>query len=215
MVEFFAGIGVWAGTFFVIGTLWFWVVSAIFFSWLIFLTEGKSHFFACAALFGFVWIVSSVNGFSILAEPLVALKWTGLYLLVGFGWSFLKWFSFLFSKRDEVEGYKSEFVKRFGQPLTAEGKVHPQDLDDFIKFLNDKRYSPSYDRNAGKVESRQDIIPGFGNHSGDFTRWMVWWPFSAFWTILNDPLRRLAEAIIRMFRGAYTALANRVFENVI
>ncbi len=216
MIEFFAGIGVWAGAFFVFGTIWFWTVSIIFFSWLIYLTEGRSHVLAGLALLGFVWVVSSVNGFSILAEPLVALKWFGYYLVVGVAWSFLKWFSFLFGKRDEVRKHKNAFVKRFGQPLTAEGKINPQDMDDFISYLNDQGYSTRDRYNAGnEIESKQDIIPNFSGHSGDFTRWLVWWPFSAFWTILNDPLRRLAEAIVRMFRGAYNNLANRVFASEI
>jgi len=218
MGEFFAGIPAWAGAFVIFGTFWFWVISAAIFGWLIFLTERESHFLAGLALFGFMWIVSSANGFSILDNPLVALMWLGIYLGIGVVWSFLKWFSFLFSKRDEVKRFKNAFVKRFGQPLTAEGKINPQDMDDFIKYLNDQGYSAKDKHNGrmtNEIESQQDITPSVDGRFGDLTRWIVWWPFSAFWTILNDPLRRLAEAIVRMFRGAYTNLANRVFASEI
>lgn len=218
MGEFFAGIPVWAGTFFVVGTIWFWVVSVAIFVWLIYLTEGESHILAGLALLGFIWVVSSVNEFSILAEPLTALKWLGFYLGLGVVWSFFKWFSFLFSKRDELKAHKNDFVKRFSQPLTADGKISPQDMDDFIKFLNDQGYSSKSRHNSRRTEeikSQQDIIPSVDGRFGDLTRWIIWWPFSAFWTILNDPFRRLAEALVRMFRGAYTKLANSVFASEI
>ncbi len=213
MGDFFAGIGVWAGAFFVFGTLWFWVVSAVVFSWLIYLTEGKSHVLAGLALLGFVWVVSSVNGFSIFANPLLVLKWAAIYLAVGTVWSFFKWFSFLFGKRDELKKIKANYIKKFARPLTAEGKIDPQDIDDFIRFLNEQRYHPN--KGYDNITSPQEIIPSVSGRFGDLTRWIVWWPFSAFWTILNDPIRRLAEAIVRMFRGAYTRLANSVFSSEI
>lgn len=40
-----------------------------------------------------------------------------------------------------------------------------------------------------------DYPPQVNNHKSDIMRWLSWWPFSFVGTILNDPLRRLFEAV--------------------
>lgn len=205
----------WVGAFFVFGTIWFWIISAAAFSWLIYLTEGESHFGAGIALVGFVWIVTSVNGFSIIDNPVTALKWAAAYLAVGVIWSFVKWFIFLFSKRDELKTLKEDYIRRFAPALTAEGKIGPDDMDDFIKFLNDQRYSPTKHNPINRLSSPQDIVPAVANNVKDLTRWVAWWPFSVTWTLFNDALRKLVRGIVRVCEGAYTKLANSVFSSEI
>ncbi len=77
---------------FIVGTLWFWAFSAGVFGWMIFLTEEDSHFFASISLVAFIWLMSSANGFSVLANPLIWLKWGVVYLVIGSVWSVLKWY---------------------------------------------------------------------------------------------------------------------------
>ena len=95
MDGWFGDLFAWIGAFFVFGSFWFFVVGAAIFSWLIFLTEKESNFLASLVLIGTVWIVTSVNGFSIVNDPVTALKWASGYLVVGVAWSFVKWFVFL------------------------------------------------------------------------------------------------------------------------
>ncbi len=68
-----------------------------------------------------------------------------------------------------------------------------------------------YPRNISKIKKPSDVVPTVKGRFSDLTRWIVWWPMSAFWTILNDPLRRLAEALVRAFKGIYTKIALSVF----
>ena len=92
MGEFFTGIFAFLGAFFVFGTLWFWVVSAAFFGLMIYWTEEDCNFFAGIGLAAFVWTMATVNGFSILADPMLWVKWAAVYFVIGTSWSFLKWF---------------------------------------------------------------------------------------------------------------------------
>ena len=208
MGDWFAGIFAAMGAFFVIGTIWFWIISAAVFAFLIFLTEDDSNIFASIVVVGFIWILSSVNGYSITADPLLWIKWAGIYFAAGTVWSFLKWFSYLYGIKEELRKYKNKYVAKNGIQLKSNGTFDDADFPGFAKYLNENYYL-----NGTTIRTKEDTTPGVGTLIGDLTRWVVWWPFSAFWTILNDPIRRIAQFIVRRFRGAYEALANRVFRN--
>lgn len=211
MGEFFTGLLATVGGLFLFGTLWFWVVSSVIFGWLIFLTEGEeSHTFGAGlVLVGFVWIMSSVNDISVIANPLLWLKWVTIYLVLGVIWSVIKWFSFLHKQKDKLNSLKEVYIERNNLELIAK-RISDSDWLGFVKYLSDQKYSPNgYD----KIKKREDVIPTVKGRFSDLTRWIVWWPMSAFWTILNDPLRRIAEALVRALKGIYTNIANSVFSN--
>ncbi len=211
MGEFFTGLLATVGGLFLFGTLWFWIVSSVIFGWLIFLTEGEeSHTFGAGlVLVGFVWIMSSVNDISVIANPLLWLKWVTVYLVVGIVWSVIKWFSFLHKQKDKLNKLKEFYIKRNDLELIAK-RISDSDWLGFVKYLSDSCYAPNgYD----KIEKRSDVIPTVRGRFSDLTRWIVWWPMSAFWTILNDPLRRIAEALVRTLKGVYTNIANSVFSD--
>ena len=211
MGDIITGILATVGGLFLFGTLWFWIISAVIFGWLIFLTEGDEvhPFGAGFVLFGFIWIMSSVNDFSIIANPLLWLKWAAIYLVLGVVWSIIKWFSFLHKKKDKLTGFKEAYVKRDNVEL-VDNKIPESSWEGFVKYLSDRSYAPNgYD----KIATREDVIPTVKGRFGDLTCWIVWWPMSAFWTILNDPLRRIAEAIVRTLKGLYTNIAASVYSN--
>ena len=213
MGEFFTGLLATVGGLFLFGTLWFWIVSSVIFGWLIFLTEGEeSHTFGAGlVLVGFVWIMSSVNDISVIANPLLWLKWVTVYLVVGIVWSVIKWFSFLHKQKDILNGLKEVYIERNKLELIAK-RISDSDWLGFVKYLSDHDYKPNgYD----KIKKRSDVIPTVKGRFSDLTRWIVWWPMSAFWTILNDPLRRVAEALVRALKGVYTRIANSVFSSEI
>lgn len=203
----------WVGAFFVFGTFWFFVVGAAVFSWLVFLTEKESNFLASIILLGFIWIVTSVNGFSIINDPVTALKWAGVYLAAGVLWSFVKWFTFLFSKRDELRAHKESYIKRFAPALQADGTFSPEDLDDFIKYLNDQRYTPNKsEMKFTRASGPNELIPAVSDNVKDLTRWVAWWPFSVTWTMLNDALRKLVRGVVRVCEGMYQRMSLSMFK---
>lgn len=210
MGDFFTGIFTFLGAFFVFGTLWFWIVSAAFFGLMIYWTEDDSNFFAGIGLAAFVWTMASVNGFSIIANPMLWVKWAAIYFALGTVWSFIKWFSYLHKAKDTLRGFKADFVKKTKAVLKKDGTFEDHDFAGFADYLNDHHY---LGRGASRIGTRADVQPSMSDNFSDLVRWIVWWPFSAFWTILNDPIRRLAEFIVRRFKTAYDGLAARVFKN--
>ena len=215
-MEFLAGVfaALLLWPIFVVGTLWFWAFTACMFGWLIFLTEEtESYFLATFSLIAFVWLMSSANGVSVLVNPLIWLKWGIVYFAIGSAWSFLKWFSFLHKTKDQLRDLKTRYLKVYSREnikLDADGKFSDVDFPQFAEYLNNAQYL-----NVGyisiTIKERADVIPTVKGRYGDLIRWIIWWPMSAFWTILNDPLRRIAQALVRAFRGVYTRIAQSVF----
>jgi len=209
-MEWFTGIFAAIGAFFVFGTIWFWLVSAAFFGLMIYWTEEDCNFFAGIGLAAFVWTMASVNGISLIANPMLWAKWVAIYFALGTTWSFFKWFSYLHSVKRTLREYKEKFVKKTQAVLRKDGTFEDHDFAGFADYLNDNYYKNGSKNN---IKTRADVVPTMNDNFGDLVRWIVWWPFSAFWTILNDPIRRAAEFIVRRFRGVYEGLATRVFNN--
>lgn len=208
MGEWFTGIFAAIGAFFVFGTLWFWVLGAAFFGALTYFTERDSYVSATILAIVVIWITASVNDVSLFANPMLWLQWGAIYLAVGAFWSFLKWFSFLNQEKDELRKIKQRFLNQTEDvDLREDGTFSNADFAKFAKFINDKMYG------YRDIQNRSDLIPSVGEHRNELVAWIVWWPFSAFWTILNDPLRRLANFVVDRFRGMYESMASRVFKN--
>lgn len=51
------------------------------------------------------------------------------------------------------------------------------------------------------------------NNKGTITMWMVYWPWSALWTLLNDPIKRLYRAIYQALTTTYQRMANWVYDS--
>ena len=214
-----------------------WITLIVWFGIMIWLTEDESYFFASVLMVAFIWGLSAVSNNGISFSLLDTLKYGALYFVVGSGWSFIKWVSFLFKKRDLLKKLKVEFLTKYDginrsiNNLSFGGRPKPHHDDDdsvwdfqnatyttpvpeelqedYFHYLNQKNYLGSYSR----VESMDGVTPNIADYKGKVVHWIVWWPFSAFWTLLDDPIRRIAEWCYRSLAGIYRKLANKAFDD--
>jgi hypothetical protein len=218
MGDFITGIFASLGALFVIGTLSFWVISLAIFFLLTWFTEDDKDVLATLCVGVFIWTAATVNDFSVFVNPLLWVKWFGIYLIVGCLWSFIKWFSFLHRAKDRLQKLKASFAKH-NPTLVVDNKVTDEGFPRFAKHLYENNYvsqfiSPNgYSGNERTIQERSDVIPSVREQFGSLVGWIVWWPMSAFWTLLNDPIRRLAEFLVRSLKGAYTQMGQAVFRN--
>ena len=63
-------------------------------------------------------------------------------------------------------------------------------------------------------EIRNAIIPAVRDHKSRVTMWMVWWPWSMIWTLLNDPIRRMWRTIWKRLQKTYAQIAARAFRSI-
>tara|TARA_Y100000034_G_scaffold103692_1_gene129575 strand:- start:45057 stop:45845 length:789 start_codon:yes stop_codon:yes gene_type:complete len=57
-------------------------------------------------------------------------------------------------------------------------------------------------------------IPHPKDHKARIMRWIGHWPWSMFWTILNDPLRRIGKAIYKRMTVILVAIGQKAFQGV-
>lgn len=79
-------------------------------------------------------------------------------------------------------------------------------------FLVKKRYA--LEGKKLKEYSRYDI-PLVKDNKDKIILWMVYWPWSAIWTIINDPVRRFFDFVYMRISGLYQKISDRIFKDVI
>jgi len=57
-------------------------------------------------------------------------------------------------------------------------------------------------------------MPLVRNHKGRIIAWMSYWPWSLFWTILNDPIRRLFRRIYYKIKSFLQGISEKVFKDI-
>jgi hypothetical protein len=58
-------------------------------------------------------------------------------------------------------------------------------------------------------------VPQAKNEKARITRWMSFWPMSALWTLINDPIRRAFEEIYHLISKALQEISDAAFADVV
>ncbi len=208
--------------FLITSPLFFWAWAVIFFVIIMIFEENEQNFFAFISLGVFVALAVYSPVISIAFEPLTWLMWGAVYYAAGGLWSFIKWFSFLSKSADVFAEVKLKWLRYLNKTRAADEQleinVKTKIPDDKIKGFKLSLYKTgscyahiAANNYSDDSKNLDDIIPLAGNHKEKIVTWILWWPTSALWTILNDPLLRLANWMYARFQGMYTRIANRIF----
>lgn len=226
------------GLFLITSPLFFWAWAVIFFFIIMAFEENELNFFAFVSLGIFIALAVHSPVIHLTFEPMTWLMWGILYYIVGGIWSFIKWFSFITKRAESFGELKLQFIRilnkdglEYTRRLSENGEaadelnadklavdikteLPKQCIRDFKKFLASSDHNFDYintDNYSDKSTNLDDIIPLASAHKEKIVTWILWWPTSAFWTILNDPLIRLANWMYKKFQGFYTRIAKRIF----
>jgi len=60
----------------------------------------------------------------------------------------------------------------------------------------------------------ENYIPKAKDNKGRIISWMSYWPFSAFWTIINDPIKRMFRFIYARFENLYDKMEKKMFSDL-
>jgi hypothetical protein len=203
--------------FFILGSASFWVGAVGLFILILAFEENDWHFWAGLTLLAFVFLMEKSGAISIFTSPLIVLKWGAVYMAAGAGWSFIKWFSYLHKQGDRIGALKLKWIEGQNREIKRHNESGEQQelLDVNVSTPVPDQYKRAYKEflsSEGFIRSASSpVTPQIGDNKARITSWIVWWPWSALWTILNDPIRRIAEFIYNRLQSTYQAVANRVF----
>lgn len=198
---------------FVVGGVFFWILVGVAF--VAMLTGVVREAFGltfvaglafCIIVFGFSdlkwsWVVEHQNQF----------YYYGILYLVGaVVTSFCKWYFFLRDAKDRYDDCKAKFLASVNK---AGETTIPESLKrSWIRYLTD-HYDTKYNR-YGQTATVASIIPSARDNKARIIGWMGYWPLVAFWSLMDDVLRRIWETMYRLVSRFYQGIASFVFNDI-
>ncbi len=198
---------------------WFWVVCAVFFFVILAFEENDHDFWATTVLVIFGLIMYHNNHIP-LDNPWLLAKYAGYYVAAGTLWSIVKIYFYMNKKADEFGVVKLDFIKRYNRQendedaLVMDAKTTIPDfaVPAFKKFIIEKCHGGYYyGRDVEHCTIAEMVIPPVSTYKQKIIGWIAWWPMSFFWTMLNDPLVKLANFIFDRFQGIYARITKAAF----
>jgi len=136
-------------------------------------------------------------------HPVFSIEAFVVYLVVGVLWSFGKWYFFLSKVREKYLELKDEYSSSLQSLYHA--------VDSELNFYKRVDYN-SLDKNPNQIS--EAIKPQVSAHKASITRWIICWPLSFVWTMLNDPLRKLADTIFSHIKSVFQKMSDKMFHGV-
>ncbi len=178
---------------FVMGTWTFWVTTLIAFGLLTYFVEeeyGPSSF-ACFVIYAtLIWACNGAhNVFDTLQQSFgIVCLYALLYFVVGVVWATCKYY------------FKNLSISIIMKRTKATKKFHYEEHERLSKNDQWKSYI------ASDLSREQRKFLELGVDKGSIVIWMVYWPVSAFWTILNDPIKNgfnylYDSLLVGLFKG--------------
>lgn len=213
-----------------------YIVITIFFIALIIFHErgqiGWSHivFIIIVAYLLFKFNITDFK--SIINNPLPILKWVIIYLIVGMAWSFLKWYLYLRNTLEEFNNTKEQIASSIKQ--TSNEKYDKE-------IFKRKLFSVfQYEKNGIKIEQSaiietinvvlsegketksvpldiheyKIINPQITKCKALVVSWIMHWPASLVWTLINDPIKKIINYIFKFIKSTFQKISDKMFKSV-
>lgn len=183
----------------------FWVIFVIFVIAMITSIEYDSGLGAsiitAAMVVGLIW-GAEINIFAwIWTNLFLAFTYFVGYFIAGAIWGTTKWWFYCHKLLDVVKDIKVEFLNKFN---ITDNVIPDNKRDDFeAKVLSDvSKYHDRY------------FPPRALDHKSDWLMWATWWPFSFFWTMLNQPIKNMWLFIYSHIGGLMQKISDSVFKGI-
>ena len=200
----------WFTDLIVVGTFWFWALIFAISIGMIVLVEIEKSGFAFLVLIGTFITFQFASDFNVV-QYIYHNPWAiGIgvigYVVIGIIWSMIKLRFYETKRRSKYDALKRAFFILHDVPDDTVNV--PEELkSDWATYL--EKNGPSYDR--------MYYLRNFNDptqHQGRIVSWIGYWPFSLAFTILNDPLRKIGNAIFESLKGTYAAIIKSAWKGV-
>jgi len=204
---------------FAVGTLWFWLLVTVASILVLCCIEFEKGFFAFVTLVVTAVVLEKFGGLQILAHikahPLWVLGYVGAYFFLGTFWGVNKWWFFVRRQRekyDEARNLFEEDCKSGNYRVCYAGaEILPEEPEKAALVMKEEWAHcvehGSYDAVTFTYK------PDPKKHKALIMSWMAYWPWSFFWTLLNDPIKRIFRGIIHRISGFMKRMSDRAFQD--
>lgn len=176
--------------FLAVGTIGFYlliVAAAILMSELLDAQRPGSATFVAVLTIAMLAVLGNFNPFPwIAANPMMTAIYTAAFFAIGTVWGVFKWFFYLRSSRRKMEEIIAD---------------HP--------FYTKEQLKEAFYDHGLPIQ----FPPLVSDHKTRILGWMILWPASMLWTLLNDPVRYVFEEIYARIGGTMQAISNAAFKD--
>lgn len=175
----------------------------------------------------------------ITSHPILIAEYLGAYILVGIVWGFVKWFFHVLRARDRYEKVRNKFVAEADSYRTTQRRYQAEnefreknrrrintsetDAADKAALATavkealaapipegfDKKLFADYAKHH--AVSLGEFPPRADHNKGRIIFWMSYWPASALWTIINDPITRFYRFLYNRIGKLLEGISNSMF----
>ena len=191
---------------FVVGSLWFWLLLVAEAIVLLILLEWEQGTVATLTLVAALLALQFLGDVNV-AGYVVHHPWTAVlgtlgYFAVGTGWTIAKWWFYVREQRAWYDELRAAFLRVHGYERDS---VMPEGL----------RFQwQSCLASARRKRRRLDVHPLAAGHKAQILWWMSYWPWSATWTLLQDPVRKAFFAIYQQIAEFLQEISDKAFRGV-
>lgn len=180
---------------FAMGTFWFWALCVIAWFAIGFLQHEEEGFWATVVVIATLLILQFLGDVKVFNfvwhHPIYTVLFVLAYVFAGTVWSFAKWTLHNLKEKERRDDYGGFQLPKRGDDWT------------------DERYE-------AEIKNALDRIkPKPREHKAEIVRWMMFWPWSIIWTLLDDIVYRAFRYIFELFQHVYEHITDWVYRDEI
>lgn len=154
-------------------------------------------------------------------ELLALFLYCVLYFFIGTVWAFARWFLHLLNVRTSFVDFKLAFmydnkitdtdVKSWGGTAVCEfAKQIQRRFRTYVNYDVPVDHKDLFD----PAEITHAIKPVAARNKSNICQWIVFWPVSCVWTVIDDPIRRLVRFIFNSIKSTLQRMSDSIFEGL-
>ncbi len=131
------------------------------------------------------------------------------YVILGIGWSFLKWNEKVKKVFTNFKLIKSKFIKDKGEITSEKLKDFTDRLYESYKFKDAGGHRINFYKTDTSETITKKIMPLGLDNKSLIMSWISYWPLSLLGTLLNNPFRRFFSWVYNKVSGFYDLIGNK------
>jgi len=201
-------------TFFAFGSIWFFLFSGL---WVVLLFYWVEHQHIVLSGLNIALYILFLNFIvkkdvisSFMDHPGRSLIIILVYLVAGFIWSFIKWWLFVNKKAISYKEKRYEWLQkqrgiREKRDISVEG-LESIDLETPVP----ERFREDWLRSTGVLYEKPKVT----EYKIGISHWVLYWPVSAIWALLDDFVSKVIQVIVVKIRVVYEKITSNAFKNI-
>ena len=204
----------WMTAIFAFGSIWFFLFSGLWVVLLFYWVEKQHVILSGLNIILYILFINFVVKKDIISSfvdhPGRSLLFILGYLFVGFIWSFIKWWLFVNKSAINYKEKRCEWLKK-QKSMIEKRDISFEGLESItLETPVPERFREDWLHSIGIIY----VKPKATEYKMSISHWVLYWPVSAIWALLDDFVSKVIQVIVFKIRFIYEKITNNAFRNI-